>query len=382
MAAISDSTPNGLGGASTRTLTDAVLEQIVPQDLPLVSVVIAVRNEVRTIERVLRSLLEQNYPSDRLEILVVDGRSTDGSRQRVQAFAQTHPQVRLVDNPRRIVSCAFNLGIANARGSLILILGGHTNCDPNYISECAKPLLDGTADVAGGMMVTVAPDSGAVSQLIEMAMTHRFGVGNNDLRLESSSSRYVDIVGYPLIKREVFEDVGLFDERFVRNVDNELYSRIIRSGRKIYLTVETKSYYISQRRIRGLMRRTWVNGQCHIATVCANPASFRLRYFVPFFFVLALLGSAVGSLFHWTGTLLLAAVGGSYLVAALIATVDLMSKRGWRWFMPFMPMFFLLIHGSYGLGTLVGVFRFALWRRWMRRPSTTVTLSEPDRRPA
>jgi glycosyltransferase involved in cell wall biosynthesis len=323
----------------------------------------------------LGSILDQDYPTDRLEILVVDGESDDDSRERVLAFAETHPQVRLISNPRRIAPAAFNLGIVHARGDFIQILGAHTDYGSNYISACARPLIDGTADVAGGLMITVPRDDSTVAHMIQLALTHPFGVGQNDIRVASGGSRYVDVLGYAMFKRDVFEAVGLYDERFVRNQDNEMYARVRHSGRRVYLTVETECRYRSQRRVRDLLRTTYGNGLYHMATLRANPSSFRLRYFIPFFFVIALLGSAAGALFHWTGLAALALVGGGYTLAALLATAHLIATRGWHGFMFAMPALFGLIHFSYGWGTLMGISRFVLSRRWLKQPSSSVTLA-------
>lgn len=342
---------------------------------PLVSVVLAVRNEAQSIEEVLGTILDQDYPTDRLEILVVDGESDDGSRERILAFAETHPQVRLIDNPARIAPAAFNLGIVHARGDFLQILGAHTDYASNYISACARPLIDGTADVAGGLMITVPRDDSAVARMIQLALTHPFGVGRNDVRIASGGSRYVDVVAYAMFKREVFEAVGLYDERFVRNQDNEMTARVRHSGRRVYLTVETQCRYRAQRRVRDLLRTTYGNGLYHMATLCVNPSSFRLRYFIPFFFVIALLGSAVGSLFHWTGLPALGLLGGAYTLAALLATAHLIATRGWHGFMFAMPALFALIHFSYGWGTLMGIFRFVLSRRWLKQPASSVTLA-------
>ncbi|MGD8450998.1 MAG: glycosyltransferase family 2 protein [Phycisphaerae bacterium] len=342
------------------------------ENLPLVTIVLAVRNEQRHITQALDTILAQDYPTDRLEILVVDGASEDDSRERILEYARQHPQVRLIDNPQRIAPCAFNLGIANARGSLIQILGAHTVYDANYIRACARPLIDGVAEVSGGLVVSEVGDDSVPARMNQLFLTHPFGVGNNEIRVAAEESRYVPSAAYPMFKREVFERVGLFDERFVRNQDNELNSRVIRAGLRIWLTAETRARYKAQRRFRQLMKLTYGNGLYHVATVRVNPGSFRARYFVPFAFVMALLCSTVLGLFHWVGWLLLALALGAYAVAVVAATVHLAKRRGWRWYLAGMPLLFFAGHLCYGVGTLVGLFKFGLSSRWLQRPACSV----------
>jgi glycosyltransferase involved in cell wall biosynthesis len=100
-----------------------------------VSVVIPTRNEEHTIAGCLGAVLAQDYPAGRMEVLVVDGRSTDRTRAIVAELAATdpHARVQLLDNPHRIASTALNIGIRAARGAIIARVDGHTIIAPDHL---------------------------------------------------------------------------------------------------------------------------------------------------------------------------------------------------------------------------------------------------------
>jgi len=122
-----------------------------PSEKPKVTVIVPSRNEAAFIEPCLRSILANDYPRDRTEVLVVDGQSTDGTADVVRRLAQEDPRVRLIENPRRVTPVAFNLGIAASTGDIVCIVGGHTAVAPDFISRSVRVLQEHPdAWVAGG----------------------------------------------------------------------------------------------------------------------------------------------------------------------------------------------------------------------------------------
>ena len=102
---------------------------------PLVSVIIPCRNEADFIEATIKSLLDNDYPADKLEVLVVDGMSTDGTREVIQRFSKQYSQVSLLDNDRGIVSTAMNRGIRTAKGEIVIRVDGHAEVAKDFINE-------------------------------------------------------------------------------------------------------------------------------------------------------------------------------------------------------------------------------------------------------
>ncbi|HUW14455.1 MAG TPA: glycosyltransferase, partial [Anaerolineae bacterium] len=168
-------------------------------DMPLVSAIVAMRNEESFIEKCLNSLAEQDYPPDLLEILVVDGRSTDRSREIVSAMQQSMPNLRLLDNERRISPVAFNIGIREARGEVLTIISAHCYLAPDYVSRCVEYLAKTGADCVGGPIETIGETDTA--RAIALAMSSPFGVGDALFRY-SDREQYVDTLAFGAYRRD------------------------------------------------------------------------------------------------------------------------------------------------------------------------------------
>src|SRR6516225_5643108 len=202
--------------------------------MTFVSVVMPVRNEEAYIEASLRSLVHQSFPPGCYEIIVVDGRSSDRTREIVEEICQTAPQVRLLDNPAGIVPAAMNIGIRAARGEVIIRADGHNVYPCDYAKNCVACLDQTGADNVGGPWITAAADDSFSARLVAAILSNPFGVGDSKFRTGKAEG-FVDTVPFGAFRREVFERVGLYNEKLVRNQDNELNSRIREAGGKIYL---------------------------------------------------------------------------------------------------------------------------------------------------
>jgi cellulose synthase/poly-beta-1,6-N-acetylglucosamine synthase-like glycosyltransferase len=328
-------------------------EKSIEGNLPKVSVVIPCRDEANSIEGCIKSLIANDYPRDRLEILVVDGNSSDGTQQVVKQLAREYPFVRLLDNSGRITAMGLNIGIEAATGDIIIIASAHARYGERYVSRSVAALRASGADCVGGAMTAVPSASGMAAEGIAMALSHRFGVGNARFRI-SSQSGYVDTVAYGAYRREVFRRIGLFDERLVRNQDIEFNSRLQKAGGKIYMAPEILSYYHCRADLGGLWKQSFQNGQWNIYTVALTGWSLSWRHFVPLGFVAGLLSSGFLSLelsiFRWV----FGAIGTAYLMSAVVASLGSFNGRhvGSR---ALLPLVFLVLHLSYGLGSLWGI---------------------------
>lgn len=327
-----------------------------------VSIVIPCRNEEKFIGKCLDSIVASDYPKDRLEVLVVDGVSEDGTRIAVQSYARKHAFVRLLDNPKKITPAALNIGIANAKGEIIMRMDAHTTYPSHYISGLVGWLERTQADNVGGVCFTVPATQTFMAEAIALALSHPFGVGNAYFRIGVKEPRLVDTVPFGCYRREVFDRIGMFDERLVRNQDIEFNSRLRGAGGKIFITPEICSYYYCPAGFWGLWKQNFQNGQWNIYTIALTGWSLSWRHFLPLGFVAGLLGS--GGLafefpaFAWLfGTIIVA-----YLVSAVIASLG--SFRGRRASScVVLPLAFLVLHLSYGLGSLWGITTLARVRR-------------------
>lgn len=341
--------------------TIAAARRLLDDELPSVSAVVACRNEVTHIERCVRSLLDADYPAHLLEVLIVDGRSDDGTRELVVDLASREARVRLVDNPRRITPVAFNLGIATAVGDIILIVGSHSHYPPSYVRVLVNWLLGSGADCVGAVCHTQPASHDVMARAIAAALSHRFGVGNAHFRTGVTAPRWVDTVAFGCYRRDVFARIGGFDEELVRNQDDELNLRLGRSGGRLLLVSDVSSVYQARDSLAKLWRMYWQYGYYKPLVARKLGGVMTVRQVVPALFILATLLS-IAALAMPLGAAPLKVVLGVYGLASVAAALTAKSRHGWSVALT-LPVVFAVLHVSYGAGFLRGAARFLVARR-------------------
>ena len=326
--------------------------------MPLVSVIIPCRNEAQCIDRCLRSVLESGYPADRLEVIVADGMSTDGTREQVEWYMARDRRVRRIDNPGRSTPQGLNRAIAIAQGDLILRLDAHAGIARDYIARAVQNLNSSGADCVGGAMRTLAPGSGVFAAPIRIALSSPFGVGNSHFRTNSGNGsdtpRWVDAVFGACWTREVFERIGGFDERLERSQDIEFSSRLRRAGGTILMSPEMRVDYYARAALGSFWRQNWLNGVWAILPFAyVSGMAVRWRHLMPLGLVFGLAVSiAAGA---WTGIQWLAGmVAGPYVAANFAASVQAAWKERSIALVFLMPVVFASLHLAYGAGSLWG----------------------------
>lgn len=257
-----------------------------PSTAPFVSVVVPVRNEARHLRDCLAALLDQDYPAERREILVVDGRSTDGTREIVSALAPAHPHLALLDNPAGLIPHGLNVGICAARGSIVVRVNGHAVVDRGYVSACVRALEATGADNVGGLMRWKG--IGFWGEVIALALASPFARPSPFYR--SAAACEVDTVCLGAFRRDTLKQVGLFDESLPWNEDFELNYRIRRAGGRIHYTPEIQATYYTRGSLPALARQFWNYGRGKGLVVKRNPGSVSPRHLAAPSLVLALLG--------------------------------------------------------------------------------------------
>lgn len=348
-------------------------------DLPLVTVMMPIRNEARFIEKSLCAVIAQDYPTERMEILVVDGLSNDGTCAIVRKIAGQDPRIRLIENPERIVPTALNQSIRAARGSVLIRVDGHAIISQDYVTRCIHNLSTISADCVGGVLYTVGET--LVARAIALAQSSRFGVGNAAFR-HATTPQYVDTIAFGAYRREIFDRIGLFDAELVRNQDDELNFRLTRSGGRIWLDPLIHATYFSRSTLRGLWKQYYEYGFWKVRVIQKHKRPASLRHLVPLLFVVTLVLSFTLALA--TGLVLpVAMITVGYLVASLVASVRIAQRKGLR-FVFLLPCAFSIMHFAYGLGFLVGMPYFA-WRKrapklkinWGNRSASVNELEKP-----
>jgi glycosyltransferase involved in cell wall biosynthesis len=318
-----------------------------------VSILVPMRNEERWIGRCLDTISHNGFPSDRYEVLVLDGGSTDRSRAIVEQKACKFSNIRLVDNPGQYVPHGLNLGIKEARGRYILIFGAHVEYPANYIAACVHELEAGEADVVGGGLITMPGAETSVARAIALMTQHPFGVGNSRFRIGRSRS-FVDTVPYGAYRRELFERYGGYREDLLRNQDLELSARLRAHGAKILMISDARPIYHNVATISKLIRQAYANGLWLGRCWIWYPVCFSWRHAVPAVFVLLLLLCAVAATLSAVSALAFALILAIYFAAAFVSGMSVARRAGTRYLFLLPPLFFVF-HAAYGIGTLAGL---------------------------
>ncbi len=320
---------------------------------PLVSVIIPCRNEVRFLRRCLDSILAGDYPGDRLEVIVADGMSTDGTRELVAEYAAHQPRVRMIDNPERVTPVALNRAIAAARGGIIARVDGHAEISANYLSRCVHYLETTDAVNVGGVMRVVPRADGPFSDAIVAVLAHRFGVGNAEYRFGGGERRWVDTVQGGCWRRETFSRLGGFNEKLERTQDMEFNRRLQAAGGKILMAPDIRYDYFARTDLGSFTRHNFWNGEWAVLPFAYSDAMpVSPRHLVPL--VLALALTAGAALFEWWWWPM-AMVAGPYVLANLGATAGTAWRARRPWFLLTMPIAFASLHLGYGFGSLAGL---------------------------
>ena len=341
--------------------------------LPFVSVILPVFNEERFIQQSLTAVLEQDYPYDLMEVIVTDGRSTDRTREIVKSLQATHPNVRLIDNPERIVSTGLNHALKTARGDIIIRLDGHCEYPRDYLRSVIALREQMKADNAGGVLIPLG-NCTYTSQAIAAAYYSPIGIGNA-LRghAESTAVTEVDTVHGGCWKRDQLMALGGFDEEMVRNQDDELSFRLRKASGRIVQSGAIRVKYWVRDSYRKLFMQFAQYGYWKVRVVQKHPKQSSVRHVVPSAFVLTVLVSAALSPFFVTARWTLAIVAGAYALAMCLAGLrEAMHSKLSLW--PGVTLAIPAMHIGYGVGFLLG------WFRWLAGPLPTDCIFEKSTR--
>src|SRR5881397_4257322 len=282
-----------------------------PNSNPLVSIVLPCRNEQGYIQACLQSALHQDPPEGGFEILVADGMSTDGTREYLRQTAKHHPQIRVLDNPGRIVSTGLNAAIRAARGEIIIRMDAHTIYGSDYVRQCLAVMNETGADNVGGPMRTTAVTF--MERVIRAVFHSAFAVGGARSHLADYEG-YVDTVTYGCWKKSVFEQIGYFDEELVRNQDDEHNLRLTRAGGKIYQSTRIRSWYHVRGSLTAVFRQYMQYGYWKVLVIRNHRYPASVRHVIPALFIFSLSLLLIAGLAWWPALWAAAALAGTYIL--------------------------------------------------------------------
>lgn len=339
--------------------------------LPDVSIVVPCRNEAPFIGACLDSLLRNDYPHECLEILVVDGMSDDGTREVVAGYAARHPLIRLIDNEKRITPAALNIALTHARGEVLIRMDAHAHCNSTYVRHAVNGLQRYPEHKVGGVWKIAPRENTLVARAIVWSMSHVFGVGPSAYRLANvTEETWVDIVPYFCYRREVFDRIGEFNERLRRGQDLEFDLRHQRAGGRSLLIPSMVIHYFARSDFRTFVRHNWTNGVWAVLPFAySDVVPVTPRHLVPLAFVGLMVTLVATEPVSTLGPALAAAAFATYLLAALVAGIDIARRDRDVRYAFVMPVVFSALHLPYGMGSLWGAVKVArVWTtRWIHR---------------
>jgi len=334
--------------------------------LPRVSVIVPCRNEARFIARCLESIVANDYPRDKLEILVVDGMSDDQTWNIVGDIARERPEVKGLRNPRLITPAALNLGISHARGEIVFRIDAHARVARDYLRLCVEGLRKHEADNIGGAMETLPAHDGLVAKAIAASMSHPFGVGNSDFRVGTEQVIATDTVFGGCYRREVFERIGLFNERLMRTQDMEFNQRLRKAGGRILLDPTIRCCYYASPDLKSFARHNFDDGMWAILPFAhSEVVPVRIRHLVPGAFTGAIILSSILGIWLEPLRFLLVAMMGIYVAASLVSSIHIAWRKHDFRYACLLPLVLGIRHFAYGFGSLYAVMKLVCNRKFM-----------------
>lgn len=320
----------------------------------MLSVICPIYNEEKHIAKCIDSILSQDYPKDDLEIIFVDGISTDKTRDIVKEYIAKYHFIRLIDNPRRIVPSAMNIGVKASRGDIIIRLDAHAIFPSNYLSHLVLYINKLDAENVGGVCRTLPADDSIVGRSIAHVLSSRFGMGNSDFRVGADSIKEVDTVPFGCFRRDLFERIGYFDEELVRNQDDEFNGRIIKNGGKIYLLPHLVIDYYARDKISKVYKMFYQYGLFKPLVNKKLGSPVTIRQFFPLVFVLGLIlgpmSFFVSNIFVWLYL--------SILCLYILLATYFSSKNSIRLKeVLIINWIYFIVHFAYGWGYINGILK-------------------------
>ena len=339
---------------------------------PTVTIIVPVRNEEQFIERTFRTILAQDFPADRTEILVIDGMSTDRTGEILARLQIDHPNIQVITNPRRLQSHGMNLGIHLARGEYVVRMDAHAMYAPDYVRRCVELLQRGDAGEVGGVQKAIGTTY--FTQAVALAMTHPYGVGDARFRY-TKCEIYADTVYLGAWRRSTLLELGGFSNEV--NEEGDLNYRLRKAGYRILVSPRIELQYIVRRTLLELVRQYAWYGRARTQTLVRYPDSVRWRQLAAPLLVLALVFSvAIFPVSPPLGLML----PSLYIASDLGVSAALSWRKGIRYF-PAVSVIFAAMHISYGLGFFGGMFRFGVPRFSLRSVWRSLTVPDHDAPP-
>ncbi len=320
---------------------------------PRVSLIVVAYNAAAYLPSLFDDILAQQFLPAELELVLVDGASTDDTKRLMLDFAASAPMdVQVLDNPKRTLPCGCNVALAAARGELIVRVDAHASIPPDFLHKNVAA-IDAGHDIVGGHVAATPPRSDAEAVLVALD-TSRFAGGAAAFR-NVGGERPVDTLAYAMYKKSVYDRVGRYDERLARTEDNDMHARMRAAGYQFYYVPDIHSRHTARRTLPGMLRQKWDNGRWIGLSLGIAPRAFSPRHVVPALFVLALVACGLAACCGLTWPLITLAIAYAGCALGFAVFDALRSPRAKLRVGLCLPPLYVAVHLAYGIGTLVGL---------------------------
>ncbi|MGI5990257.1 MAG: glycosyltransferase family 2 protein [Lachnospiraceae bacterium] len=351
-------------------------------------------NEEKALPGLLSQIAVQDYPHDQMEILLVNSLSSDGTRKVMEDFQKKYggpddtgafARVAVLENPGKTLPCGWNVILKEMRGEAVVRVDAHARIPADFVSRSVKVLEEGE-DVAGGRRPNIAEKDTPWANTLLMAESSMFGSsfasyrrgGKKTGTAKENEKLYVNSVFHGIYRKKVFEDVGPYNETLKRTEDNEMHWRIRQAGYKIRFAPEIISWEYIRGSLRAMLRQKAANGYWIALTCAVCPKCLSAFYFVPLIFtLLAGIGTGISvagavsgmtGMFVQTVQVLTGLLWGIYITLAVLMSIGAgVQNKSRKYYFWMLPVLFLLLHVSYGLGTLSGFISLPFKRHSLKK---------------
>jgi GT2 family glycosyltransferase len=313
-------------------------------------------NESGFIERCIESIGNQDYPKDKLDIVVVDGGSTDDSVRWIVEARKKDPRIRLFFNPARRTPISLNTGIKNSKGSIVIILGAHTRIRNDFIGNNVRTMQIMQIPCVGGTQINVGDTF--LQKAIGLGMGSPFGLASAPYRF-GKKPQFVDTVVYAAYQKALFDEVGLFDETLFISEDAEMNWRIRKTGHRIYFNPEIVSYYYPRTTISSFAKQLFRYGILRVNVIKKHADAIKALHLVPPLFLLLSIGLLLAGSVNHLLWLIFAGIWALYIGIVLLNSMVLAFGKGLRYVF-ILPVIFIIMHLCWAAGFITGIFKTRL----------------------
>lgn len=334
-----------------------------------VSICVIAYNEEHTISSILSDILYQTYPRSLIQIILVNSRSDDNTRRIMEQFSAANSDeyisIDVLENDKRSLSAGWNVALKSAVGDVIIRVDAHASIPNDFISKNIAVIQSGE-NISGGSRPNIIVDETHMKQTLLLAESSMFGSSAASYRRASTKKKYVNSLFHAAYRREVFENVGGFDESLGRTEDNEIHYRIRQAGYKLCFSPDIISYQHTRATLGKMIKQKYGNGKWIGLTLGVCPKCFSVFHFVPFCFVLAIIGCIAMSIIGTVCCMPILSIPLYALIilyssADILMTVTAIIHAKKNPLNILLLLIFPLLHISYGTGTMVGVFCMPFW---------------------